>query len=80
MAKLEDLSMPAETYIEVDGLRGFVVFSSLSESYTEDFPEAEWPKSEYSGIMMRMSNGSLVFHETEILLRDDCVVELVSED
>jgi len=79
VAKPEDVSMPAGTDIEVDGLQGHVVFSSLSESYTTDFPEADWPKSEYSGIMMRMPNGSLVFHETEILLSDSCVVEMVSE-
>ncbi len=79
VARLEDISMPAGTDIEVDGLRGHVVFSSLSASYTQEFPETDWPKSEYSGIMMRMSNGSLVFHETNILLSDDCIVELISE-
>lgn len=79
VARLEDISMPAGTNIEVDGLRGHVVFSSVSKSYTRDFPEVDWPKSEYSGIMMRMPNGGLVFHETKILLSDDCVVELVSE-
>ncbi len=53
-------------WIDVDdGLLGVVVFNTVRPEWSDEFPKADWPKREYDGIMMRQSNGALVFHGSE---------------
>ncbi|MFV0474868.1 MAG: hypothetical protein ACK5MQ_11785 [Pikeienuella sp.] len=51
--------------VVIDGvLRGEVMFCAASDSYAPDFQKSVWPPDEYPGIMIRLPDGALVFHDT----------------
>ena len=49
--------------VTIDGnIGGEVVFVSVAASYATDYLAEDWPLEQYDGIMIRQSNGALIFH------------------
>lgn len=45
--------------------KGTVVFVADRDEYSADFPESDWPKSQFpSGFMIRFKNGACLFLES----------------
>ncbi len=58
--------------MSIDNAIGEVVFSSIINSYSNDFPKTEWPRSDYNGIMIRQKNGALIFHDMDFFRTEYC--------
>lgn len=61
--------------IVIDDIEGVVVFSSISDTYSEKFPKPDWSGNNYDGIMIQQENGALIFHDTEYLQTDYSRIE-----
>lgn len=61
--------------IAIDDLEGIVGFSSITGSYSVQFPKSNWAGPDYDGIMIEQENGALIFHDMEYLKTDYCRVE-----
>ncbi|MDO7558990.1 MAG: hypothetical protein MUR46_14415 [Loktanella sp.] len=75
MKSFDFQSIFAGDKVSIDDIDGMIVFSSISDSYAEDFPKSEWPQTDYNGIMMRMTNGGLMFHDNDVLAHSNCQIK-----
>ena len=51
-------------------LEGEIVFSSVTDSYANDFRKSEWPPNTYCGLMVREKSGALYFYPAESFTGD----------
>lgn len=61
--------------VSINDVNGEVLFSSITQSYSAEFPKADWNSSDYNGIMIKQENGALVFHGTEFMKTEYCRIE-----
>lgn len=61
--------------VSIDDVVGEVVSSSITNSYSAEFPKADWDGPDNDGIMIRQDNGALIFHDTEFLKAKYCRLE-----
>ncbi|MEM9238916.1 MAG: hypothetical protein AAGB07_02970 [Pseudomonadota bacterium] len=59
----------------IDGLEGVVVFSSITDTYSDEYPKSIWCGKENEGIMIEQENGARIFHDTEYLHTEYCRIE-----
>lgn len=61
--------------IVIDDLEGTVVFSSITDTYSDESPKSDWSGQEFEGIMIQQENGARIFHDTEYLNTEYCRIE-----
>ena len=61
-------------------IRGVVAFSTISDSFSAEYPKKKNSGFENDGILIIQSNGARIFHDTEFLNSDDCTIEVMVED
>lgn len=78
MAKIHELDIKAGDRILIDdAIEGIVVFSSLTDSYSVEYPKETRSSADNDGIMIVQENGARIFHDTEILESADCRVQVI---
>jgi len=78
MEKIHELDIKAGDKILIDeAIEGIVVFSSLTDSYSYEYPKEAYSGVDYDGIMIVQGNGARVFHDIETLESIDCRVQVI---
>ena len=77
--KIDMLSeVKAGDAVSINNIEGVVVFSSISNTFSSEFPKSKWLG--YNGVMIQQENGALVFHDTEYLQTHNCRIERHTSD